>query len=80
MLTRKVLINVFNSEFECDLIFNYSPAVPANLFALPENCHPGEEEEFELVELTYEGVDLTFMLDDIEDDIIDQLKSMGDDE
>lgn len=48
MQTATIKIDINGEEFEAEVGFTYTPAIPAQLSGLPEDCATGEPEEFEI--------------------------------
>ena len=79
--TETVQIYINEMQFDADCEFEYQAGEPAHLTGLPENCHPGEDEEINPFELRVHfdkkeaPKDMTFLLDfeDICEDIQEQL-------
>lgn len=81
MCRKAINLNINGIDF--DAVVYYTPAtnVPAKLFGLPENCHPDESEDIEIVSMymhdTTCGIkiehDVSFLIDGLQDDILEQL-------
>lgn len=78
--TKTVTLDINGSEVHAELSFNYTPEVQGVYDALPEDCFPTEPEEWELLKLVVGEDDCTWILDHIEDELIDQVKEWIDDE
>jgi len=79
MAKADIKIEIMNTEFDAVVEYDYTPAVPAKLDALPEDCYPAEPEEFGINDLTliddkghqYDISDLVCLM---EDDLIEAIK------
>ena len=45
----ETVVNIGECQYEAMICFNYYPGRPAKLYALPEDCYPQEDAEFELL-------------------------------
>lgn len=66
----------WNGE-ELEIHFSFNKGYEGKIYGAPEDCYPGEPDEWELLKVIYEGVDVRPLLDD--DDVLDKLKEVDDD-
>lgn len=57
--------------------FTFNKGYEGRLWGAPEDCYPGEPDEWELLDVMYKGVDVRPLLDD--DEVLDKLKEVDDD-
>ena len=63
---------------EIEVHFYFTKGYAAKLWGAPEDCYPGEPDEWEIESIMYKGVDVLPLLD--ADEILDKLKDIGDDD
>lgn len=72
-----ITIEINGEDIDVEIDFDYNAGEEPGLHLLPEDCSPGEPEEFILNKLTYtvecEEHDISFLLDILREDIIDKL-------
>jgi len=79
-----ITIEICGKEFEVEVIFDFTPEVPARLYGLPENCYQGEPEIWDIHGLCLKDDDGNFVVDIaelvsyIKDDLIETIKDQAD--
>ena len=62
-----------NADVEVN--FTFSAGYEAKIFGLPENCYPGEPDEYEITAIIYQGVDVLPLFSDSDyDHVIAELE------
>tara|TARA_R110000803_G_scaffold210829_1_gene284059 strand:+ start:6690 stop:6959 length:270 start_codon:yes stop_codon:yes gene_type:complete len=75
------LVDSDGQEWDIQFDFTYYPGRPAKLYALPEDCHPEEDEEYEISDLKVKalGVMLDFPESEISAELMDKLIDLAED-
>lgn len=69
----ELIVDAENDIWDCfEVEFNWLPEIPAVIFAAPENCHPAEGDEIEIIKITLAGQKSTDCTDDFDHDLIEE--------
>ncbi len=84
MSIETIQLEIEDQEFECEVEFDFTPGEQAITHLLPEDCHEGSQDYWEVVSLMFlvkefggtKQHNITFMVDDLHDCITDKLKEL----
>lgn len=83
-MIRVIDLDINEMVYQCEVDFDYTPAVRARLYGPPENCSEGEPEEWTINSLTYtyqgEEHSLDIIIPAFKDDLVCLLEELLEDE